>query len=118
MSKKIKIFLPLIALFLFVAALSLTAQAKGYTNLYPASDNASLKKLITAEPLAMRDDEDAVGITALYSVNKDALKKLEESYYVTFGALVARESDGYDLSTLKLTYDKKQGNLLRCCSFL
>lgn len=111
MSKKIKIFLPLIALFLFVAALSLTAQAKGYTNLYPASDNASLKKLITAEPLAMRDDEDAVGITALYSVDKDALKKLEESYYVTFGALVARESDGYDLSTLQLTYDKKQGNL-------
>lgn len=111
MSKKIKIFLPLIALFLFVAALSLTAQAKGYTNLYPASDNASLKKLITAEPLAMRDDEDAVGITALYLVDKDALKKLEESYYVTFGALVARESDGYDLSSLKLTYDKKQGNL-------
>ncbi len=108
MRRRTKIFISVFSLLLLFSALALTAQAKGYTNLFPATDNGDLKKLITAEPLSVREDEEAVGVTALYSVDNAALSKLEESYYVTFGALVARESDGFTQSSLTLKWNEKQ----------
>lgn len=111
MCKKIKIFFSLFALLLLAGVFTLTAYAKGYTNLYPASENTAVKRLITALPLTLRDDADAFGITASYSVDHAALAELEEAYYVTFGALVARESDGFRQSTLTLEYDEKQGSV-------
>ena len=111
MNKRTKLLVALSALLLLVAALALTAHAKGYNNLYPASDNTQIKKLITAESITMRNDEEALGVSALYSVNTTALEALENDYYVTFGALVARESDGYNQSNVTVTYSKKAGSL-------
>ena len=104
MNKKCKAFLTLLFLFLFAFALSLTANAEGYHNIYPTPASDVEGKLITAEPLSVRDGDGVVGISARYSVDHDALKTLEEDYRVTFGVLVARASDGFDQSNLTLTY--------------
>lgn len=106
MNKQAKLFFTLLSLCLLVFALSLTANAEGYHNVYPSPASDAEEKLITAEPLSVRDGEGVVGISALYSVDNDALKSLEESYKVTFGLLVARASDGYDQSNLALTYEQ------------
>lgn len=104
MNRKRNLLFLICALLLLTVALSVTAHADGYSSVFPKTQSAAEKNLITAEPLSLRDDADAVGVTALYTVNKDALATLEETYNVTFGALVARASDGYNLSTLKLSF--------------
>lgn len=109
MNKKVKILVSVLSLVLLMTLFSLVAYAAGEAGAQQASNNTLVNNLITAESFSLRDDADAVGITARYSVNNASLKTLEESYYVTFGALVGRASDGCDQSTLRLIYSEKTG---------
>ncbi len=111
MTKTIRFFLAALFLVLFSLALALTASAQGYHNVYPAPASDAEETLITAEPLSVRDGDGIVGITARYSVNREALATLEADYKVTFGVLVARAKDGYTQTNLTLTYDKASGSL-------
>ena len=68
MKRMNKLLLTVLALLLMTAGLSLAANAKGTSNISPTPTNDAVKKLITAEPLSVRDDDTAVGISASYSV--------------------------------------------------
>ena len=108
MNKKFRLLILLLFSSLFVALFTLSASAEGYHSVFPKAESDAEKTLITAEPITLRKDGEAYGVRALYTVDKEALATLERTYNVTFGALVGRASDGYDLSTMKLTYN---GNL-------
>ncbi|MBQ8907728.1 MAG: acetylxylan esterase [Clostridia bacterium] len=91
-----------LAVFALLLFALLAVSAGAATNVVPKPKNNAEKKLLTAEDFAHDCSEVPFGISAFYTVNKDALATLEEEYYVSFGVLVARCENGYTKNNLDM----------------
>ena len=70
--------------------LSVAAGAASYSTTFPSPENNLEKNLLTAEEAMLVDEEDLTGIRFTYTLDRELLARIEESYTVTVGALVAR----------------------------
>ncbi len=105
--KLVKASLLAVLLLSLSVLLSVAAGAASYSTTFPSPENNLEKNLLTAEEAMLVDEEDLTGIRFTYTLDRELLARIEESYTVTVGALVARAENGYAKNTLTLKHNKK-----------
>lgn len=84
-------------------SLCTSALAAGFTSVTPTTQKKEEKNLLSAEEFVAVEEDGVVGVRARFGVDLASLETLEQSYLVTFGALVGRAENGFTKNNLKLT---------------
>ena len=99
--RRAAIFAAIIVSLLTVMLFAFTAEGAS-TVVSPKPKSKAERGLLTTSEYSYRVEDDYFGVRAAYKVDVEALATLEESYYVTFGAMVGRYDNGLSTNNMVL----------------
>ncbi len=102
--RRVAIFAAMLISLLMVMLFAFAAEGAS-TVVSPKPKSKAERELLTTTEYSAREENGYFGVRAAYKVDNSALATLEEQYYVTFGALVARYENGFSQNNLTLEED-------------